>query len=325
MLLCATTVILLASSAAEGPRLNAMEASMGAGASWEAYSDALRVPFFFGGGLVEVQLSDAWGLDLSYEVEKREERGPSHAAGVTGHLSLGPSLELSLSLIGSPPGRSAEGTYCLPLPEEECVDAVERVSFFSPALVAEFSTDPERNVVGSLAARAEAIFYRLQYDFTSDSQGAEPLPIPVHEYRLGLEGVVGVYDRVELGARGSYGFVSGAAKPGAISGGQLPPTELPLAPTRFDVGPSLSVQVSPALRADLSAEYAPYIYECFGHSLLGTARLTVLPGRLRLFGEVAYGRDVSPTDEATLQACEQDEPYPDYVSTAVSTGVRVEF
>ncbi len=325
MLLCATTVLLLASSDAEGPRLGAVEASVGAGASWEAYSDAPRVPFVFGTALFEVHMSPSLGLDLSYEAEKRAGRGPSHAAGVTGYLSPAGPLEFTLSLRASPPGRSAEGNYCLPFPAgPDCVDAVERVGFFNPGLGAEYRTDPERDVVGSVEASVEATFYRLDYELISGPAEGLFLPVAVQEYRLGLEATVGFFDRLELGARGSYGFLSGAV-PGDISAGQLPPTELPLAPTRFDVGPTLSVRVSPGLRAQLSAEYAPYFYRCFGHSLLGSMRLTVLPGRLRLFGEVEYGRDVSPTDEATLAACEQDQPYPDYVSTAASAGLRVEF
>ncbi|MGA9526247.1 MAG: hypothetical protein WBV82_32605 [Myxococcaceae bacterium] len=334
MLLCATTVVLLASAAAEGPasdaadgpRLGAVEFSVGAGASREAYDDAPRVPYVFGGALLEVQLGPAVMLELTYDAEKREGRGPVHAAGVTGHLSTGGSLELSLSLLASPPGRSAEGNYCLPFPAgTRCVDAVERVGFFNPGLRAEYSTDPERDVVGSLGASVEATFYRLEYHFISGSLEGTLLPLPVQEYRLGLEAEVGLFDRFELGARGSYGLVPAGEQPGELSPGQLPPTELPLAPTRFDVAPTLSVRVTPGLRAQLSAEYAPYIDPCLGHSMLGSLRLTVLPGKLRIFGEVEYARDVSPTDEVTLEFCEQDEPYADYVSTGASAGFRVEF
>jgi hypothetical protein len=326
MLLCATTVVLLASAATDGPRLGAVEASAGGGASWEAYTDAPRVPYFFGRALFEVQLSRELALELSYDAEKREGRGTTHAAGVAGHLFPGSSLRFTLSLLASPPGRSAEGNFCLPFAVgERCVDAVERMAFFSPGLSAEYSTAPERDVVGSLAASVGATFYRLEYQFISGAMEGLFLPIPVQEYRLGLEGAVGLFDRIELGARGSYGLLSGAAQPGDLSPGQLPPTELPLAPTRFDVGPTLSVNVVPALRADLSAEYAPYIDPCFGHSLYGSFRLTVLPGPLHIFGEVEYARDVSPTDVETLEFCGLDEPYADYVSTGATAGFRVEF
>ncbi len=326
MLLCATTVVLLASTASEGPRFGAAEISLGAGTSQEAYDSAPPVPFVYGSALLEVQLSPAIALELTYDVSKREGRGPSHATGVTSYVSAGRFLELTMSLFASPPGRSTEGNFCLPFRRgQRCVDAVERMGFLSPGLVAEFNTNPERDVVGSLAASVEATFYRIEYDLTSEEAEERLLPVPVQEYRLGFEAAVGFLDRIELGARGSYGIVSGAAERGAERADQLPPMTLPLAPTRFEVGPTLRVRVSPALRAQFSAEYAPYMYQCFGHSVRGALRLSVLPGPLSVFGEVNHGRDISPMDEPTLAFCEQDEPYPDYVNTAASAGIRVEF
>ena len=59
--------------------------------------------------------------------------------------------------------------------------------------------------------------------------------------------------------------------------------------------------------------------------LFGSVRLTARPGRFRLFGQLDYQRDRSAQDAFTLEYCGEEEPFPDYVSTTATVGVRMFF
>jgi hypothetical protein len=54
-------------------------------------------------------------------------------------------------------------------------------------------------------------------------------------------------------------------------------------------------------------------------------RLTAHPGRFRIFGQLDSQRDRSARDASTLESCGEEEPFPDYVSTTATAGVRVLF
>lgn len=340
MLICAATLWMLAAAPLEprkrdeprseelsDPRLAVVETVLGVGASREVDGSSPRVPYLFSTVLLGVTVSRQLGLDFSYGLATREGRGPTHVGGLTGYLFPQAPLRLSLSLFVSPPGHRNEDRYCLPmLAGKRCAGAEERLAYVRQGLLLEYVTaDPERDVVGWVAASVEPTLYRLQYRIVAGQLEGSRLSIALRQYRFGLEGGVELGGWLELGLRSRYTLFFASQAPGAERLGELNPTELPLAPSRYELGPRLTVYLGRGVDTELAASYAPYIERCFGQALIGSVRLTAHPGRFRLFGQLDHQRDRSVRDAFTLEYCGEEEPSPDYVSTTATVGVRMFF
>lgn len=339
MFICAATLWVLAAAPVhprklEDPRpeeesapgLALVEVVLGAGGSREVDGSSPRVPYLFSSVLLGMTVSRQLGLELSYGLSTREGWGPTHVGGLTSYLFPRAPLMASLSLFVSPPGHRVEDTYCLPMPtERRCVGAEERLAYVSSRLLLEYATGSERDVEGWVAVSVEPILYRLQYRIVASELEGTRLSIPLREYRFGLEGGVELGGRLELGLRSRYTLFFVSEAPDAEHVSTLHPTELPLAPSRFELGPRLTVTLGRGVETELSASYAPYIERCFGQALFGSVRLTAHPGRFRLFGQLDHRRDRSPRDAPTLEYCGEEEPFPDYVSTTATVGVGMFF
>ncbi|MBF5045331.1 hypothetical protein FGE12_23200 [Aggregicoccus sp. 17bor-14] len=310
-----------------GPALSAFGLTLEGGSTRSA-DGAYRTPYLATELFVGVQATDALELELSYEVEKREGRGPSHFLKLEGALAVSEPLTLRLSLEAAPPGGSDPGVYCLPIAARvQCVDATERLRSLAPQLGAEYETDPERDVVGLFEASASTTLYRLEYLPGPDEPASQHLRVGLQEYRVDARVTLDVQEHLELGVDGSLLHLHGALPQAAEEDtqGREAPAELPLAPPRYVLGARVGWAFTPAFSARLKAEYAPYQERCFGSSRAASLQLTALPGRLRLFAEGTLQRDVSPTDAGTLAACGLSAPDPDYVSTSLRAGFDFAF
>jgi hypothetical protein len=276
---------------------------------------------------VALGLSERLDLDLSYGLSARPRRGATQALGLELRVYPSDTLTVTLALEASPPGGRDPGTYCLPMPEVRCVDAVEQLRFLAPEARVALSSDPDAYAVGALELSAATTLYQLDYQAPREG-GAALLSVPLQEYRLGLEASLDLDEAVVLGMEGALTLFHGAL-PGPLDDpGELEreaPTALPLAPPRYELGPFVSWAPTGGLRVRLRAELAPYHDPCLGHSELASLRLTVLPGAWRLFAQGTLQRDVSPTDAGTLARCGLGTPDPDFVSTSVRTGLEVGF
>jgi hypothetical protein len=316
----------LAAGEGGGPRVAGVGLSAEVGRT-QAMDGSAPTSFLATDLFVALGLGERLDLDLSYGLSARPRRGATQALGLELRAYPSQTLSFALALEASPPGGRDPGTYCLPLPQVRCVDAVEQLRFLAPEARVALSSDPDGYAVGALELSAAATLYQLDYQ-GPPGDGARLLSVPLQEYRLGLEASLDLDAQVELGMEGAVTLFRGAL-PGSLEDPLDPereaPTALPLAPPRYALAPFVTWRPTGGLRVRLRAELAPYHDPCLGHSELASLRLTVLPGAWRLFAQGTLQRDVSPTEPGTLARCGQGVPDPDFVSTSVRTGLEIGF
>lgn len=317
----------LAAGEGGGPRVTGVGLSAELGRT-QATDGALPTSFLSTDLFVALGLGERLDLDLSYGLSARPRRGATQALGLELRAYPSETLSFALALEASPPGGRDPGTYCLPLPQVRCVDAVEQLRFLAPEARVALSSNPDGYAVGELELSAAATLYQLDYQGASGGGAATLLSVPLQQYRLGLEASLDLDAQVLLGLEGAVTLFRGAL-PGSLEDPQDPereaPTALPLAPPRYELAPFLTWMPTGGLRVRLRAELAPYRDPCLGHSELASLRVTVLPGAWHLFAQGTLQRDVSPTDPATLARCGQGVPDPDFVTTSVRTGLELGF
>lgn len=262
-----------------------------------------------------IDFSEAWTLDINYILSATLGSALTHvfAAGVNfapndnwlfiASVKLSPATESAVAIgsrdyVNPLTGRTTTLSWTL----------FESLWSVVPGLVVAYESAGDGDFEWGVDLSASITVYTLSYRLVLDPPltRIDPRGGGIQQYRVGPGFTAHLWDRLDLGVRGSY-YVF--VLPAGVDANLLQRTleqatgGFPLAPLAWDLGLSATWFFTRKIYLGVNGNYGPYADACNGRTTMLTLKFTDKPGSWRLWASVSLQFDTPFPDKQTQSRC----------------------